>query len=298
MRKSSLTAALTSDTPALSNAAVIPAHGFTNQSAVVQLQATAALSGICVLVALYETMRLPKRQLSGVRAIFGEVIDTTDEELENCSGALEIVSTVFSSAGEMKLVSLIKWHKRMGHRGMRVVKDMAKGMVTGMAIHDLPNKMLALDDCMARIMSKSKRLPFNTGLTRAKRILELVHGDLAGPIPVESGGGVRDERRRFIVGGICATVQAKSDAVDAFETWLNQVENETGKRVKAVMFDQAKELTMGRMKELCDRRCIRIITSVPYSPALDGVTERMVGVTIRRTLPRQARRRPKGEWSK
>jgi hypothetical protein len=30
----------------------------------------------------------------------------------------------------MKLVSLIKWHKRMGHRGMRVVKDMAKGAVS------------------------------------------------------------------------------------------------------------------------------------------------------------------------
>jgi hypothetical protein len=67
-----------------------------------------------------------------------------------------------------------------------------------------------------------------------------VHGVLAGPIPVESGGGVKYGRIRFIVGGICATAQAKSDAVDAFEMWLNQVENETGKRVKAVMFDQAK----------------------------------------------------------
>jgi hypothetical protein len=58
------------------------------------------------------------------------------------------------------------------------------------------------------------------------------------------------------------------------------MENETGKRVKAVMFDQANELTMGRMKELCDRRCIRIIKSVPYSAALNGVAERMVGVMV------------------
>jgi hypothetical protein len=174
----------------LSNAAVIPAvipaHGFTNQSAVVQLQATAAFRGICVLVALYETMGLPKRQLSEVRAIFGEVIDTTDEKLEKCSGRLEIVSAAFSSAEEMKLVSLIKWHKRMGHRGMRLVKDMAKGVV--MEIIDLPQKILTLYDCMACTMSKSKRLPFKTGRTRAKWILELVHGDPAGPIPVESGG--------------------------------------------------------------------------------------------------------------
>jgi hypothetical protein len=55
------------------------------------------------------------------------------------------------------------------------------------------------------------------------------------------------------------------------------VENETGERVKAEMFNQAKELTMGRMKELCD---IRTATSVPYSPASNGVAERMVGVMI------------------
>jgi hypothetical protein len=108
MRKSSLTAALISDTTALSNAAVIPASGLTNQSAVIQLQATAALCGICVLAALDETIRHQKRQLSEVRAIFGEVIDTTDEELEKCLGGLEVVSTAFSSATEMKLVSLIK----------------------------------------------------------------------------------------------------------------------------------------------------------------------------------------------
>ena len=53
-----------------------------------------------------------------------------------------------------------------------------------------------------------------------------------------------------------------------------------GKRIKTVMFDQAKELTMGRMKELCDRRGIRIITSVPYSPASNGVVERMVSVMM------------------
>lgn len=36
--------------------------------------------------------------------------------------------------------------------------------------------------------------------------------------------------------------------------------------VRTVMFDSAKELVAGRMKERCDERGVRIITSVPYSP--------------------------------
>jgi GAG-pre-integrase domain len=136
-------------------------------------------------------------------------------------GALENVSIAFSSAEEMKSVSLIKWHKRMGHYSMRVVKDMAKGMVMEMAINDLPEKMPTLDDCMACALSKSKRLLFKTGCTRAKAVLELVHGDLAGLMPVESGGGTKCE---FILvddlsqAGSALPLKAKSDAVDAFET--------------------------------------------------------------------------------
>ena len=140
---------------------------------------------------------------------------------------------------------------------------MANGAAMAMAIHDLPEEMPTLDNCMACAMSKSKRLPFKTGRTRAKEVLELVYGDLPGPMPVESGGGAKYEfvlvddssRAGFV------PLKAKSNAVDVFETWLNQVENEMGKCIKRVMFDQAKELTMGRMKELCDRRGIHIITS-------------------------------------
>jgi Integrase core domain len=179
-------------------------------------------------------------------------------------GPLENVSTAFSSAEEIKSVSPIEWHEQMGHCSMRVVKEMADGAATGIAINDLPENMPTLDNCMACVMSKSKRLPFKTGRTRTKEALELVHGDLAGPMPVESGGGAK---YKFVLiddpsrAGFALPLKAKSDAVDAFGTWLNQVENKTGKRVKMVMFDPVKELTMVRMKELCNRHGMCIITS-------------------------------------
>ena len=115
------------------------------------------------------------------------------------------------------------------------VKEMANGAATGMAINDLPEEMPTLNNCMACAMSKSKRLPFKTGRMRAKEVLELVHGDLPGPMPVESGGGAKYE---FILvddssrAGFALPLKAKSNAVDAFETWLNQVENETGNALR------------------------------------------------------------------
>jgi len=57
-----------------------------------------------------------------------------------------------------------------------------------------------------------------------------------------------------------------------FEKWANLMENGTDKNVRTVIFDNAKELVAGRMKELCDERGIRIILSVPYSPSSNSVT--------------------------
>ena len=68
-------------------------------------------------------------------------------------------------------------------------------------------------------------------------------------------------------------LRAKSDAPAEFEKWVKLMENGTDKNVRTVMFDNAKELVAGRMKELCDERGIRIITPVPYSPSSNGVAE-------------------------
>jgi len=57
-----------------------------------------------------------------------------------------------------------------------------------------------------------------------------------------------------------------------FEKWANLMENGTDKNVRTVIFDNAKELVAGRMKELCDERGIWIISSVPYSPSSNSVT--------------------------
>jgi len=65
--------------------------------------------------------------------------------------------------------------------------------------------------------------------------------------------------------------RVKSNALIEFGKWVNLMENGTDKNVRTVIFDNAKELVAGRMKELCNKRGIRIISSVPYSPSLNSV---------------------------
>jgi len=65
--------------------------------------------------------------------------------------------------------------------------------------------------------------------------------------------------------------RVKSNAPIEFGKWVNLMENGTDENIRTVIFDNAKELVAGRMKELCDERGIQIISSVPYSPSPNSV---------------------------
>ena len=73
------------------------------------------------------------------------------------------------------------------------------------------------------------------------------------------------------------------DLYAEFEVWAAKVENGTGNTIKAVMFDNARELVLERMKGYCKQKGIRINSSVPYSPSSNGVAERLVGVATNGT---------------
>jgi hypothetical protein len=78
-------------------------------------------------------------------------------------------------------------------------------------------------------------------------------------------------------------LRAKSDAPVEFEKKVNLLQNRTRRNIKIVMFDNAKELVAGRMKEFSEQRGIRINSSVPCSPSLNGIFERLAGVATNST---------------
>jgi len=58
----------------------------------------------------------------------------------------------------------------------------------------------------------------------------------------------------------------------------NKSENESRKWLREVMTNNARELSMGEMCDICERNGIKLHTTVPYHPALNGVAERAIEV--------------------
>ena len=54
--------------------------------------------------------------------------------------------------------------------------------------------------------------------------------------------------------------RVKSNAPIGFGKWVNLMENRTDKNIRTVIFNNAKELVAGRMKELCNKCSIWIIS--------------------------------------
>jgi hypothetical protein len=54
-------------------------------------------------------------------------------------------------------------------------------------------------------------------------------------------------------------------------------ENESQKKMRRVMMDNARKLCMGEKRGICERDSIKLHTSVRYSPELNGVAEHTIG---------------------
>ena len=80
--------------------------------------------------------------------------------------------------------STMLWHRRLGHineKGLRAMQN--KGMVGG--ILDCSSEFNFFEHC---IYGKQNHVSFPSKDTREKEILELVHNDGFGPMPIPSLG--------------------------------------------------------------------------------------------------------------
>lgn len=72
-----------------------------------------------------------------------------------------------------------RWHERFGHLNFQSLRKLSRGkMVKGLPTIDHVEQVC--EDC---VLAKQKRMPFPQATKyRAQEELELVHGDLCGPI--------------------------------------------------------------------------------------------------------------------
>jgi hypothetical protein len=86
---------------------------------------------------------------------------------------------------------------------------------------------------------------FPSGSTREREILELIHSDVFGPVPIPSLGGsmyyvsfIDDFSRNTWL----YFLKKKSEVFNKFKEFKALVENQTGKRIKVLRMDNGGEL--------------------------------------------------------
>jgi transposase InsO family protein len=167
-----------------------------------------------------------------------------------------------------------RWHARFGHINFTSLKKMGSAeLVRGLPVLDHVEQI-----CEACLAGKHRRAPFPQQATRrATRSLELMHGDLCGPInPVTPSGNkyflllVDDYSRHMWV----SLLQNKDQAGHAIQRIQAVAERKSGNRLGALRTDRGGEFTAGQFSDYCAELGVTRELTAPYSPQQNGVVER------------------------
>jgi transposase InsO family protein len=111
----------------------------------------------------------------------------------------------------------------------------------------------------------------------AEEKLELVHGDLCGPVMPVTPGGKRyffllvDDVSRYMWLVLLAT---KDEALAVFTTFQARAEAKVGRKMGTLRTDHGGEFTGRSFVEHCSRHGVQRHLTAPYTPEQNGVVER------------------------
>ena len=166
------------------------------------------------------------------------------------------------------------WHQRLGHVNETSLKDMVKNkLVKGIKFSD--NKLGLCEPC---IESKSNRYPFPQSKIKTKKVLELVHSDVCGPMQTASFGGAKyfvtfiDDYSRYVK---IYPLKSKDQVAEKFCEFEAEVTNECDSKIKTLRTDGGGEYMSIKFKEYLKSKGIRHEITVPHTPQQNGVAERM-----------------------
>jgi len=184
--------------------------------------------------------------------------------------------------GKVGLVGHL-WHRRMGHLGNADVAKLAK-LVTGMTLQASEVKAVEGAPCVPCVEARMTHRPHDTDHTETVK-LEKLHVDLFGPLDPSEGGVVHfmsalDDNTEM---GFATPLKWKADAGRALQDWIKHLELQTGLKVKTLRCNGAGEL-VGRadMQAFFKRTGLKVETSAPYTPQMNGKAERLNRTIVER----------------
>ena len=189
------------------------------------------------------------------------------------NGNLYYLPTVEKDVDQCKVChDMQTWHEILGHCNYEDVKRL-QSVVKGMEIKE---GAVGLDHlCDVCTQGKFTQTRNREPDRKAKKPLELVHTDLAGPMRTPSIEGHRyaqsftdDYSGTMLV----YFLKSKSDTVQATERFLADIAPYG--EVKCIRSDNGTEFTSRDFQTLVTKNRIRHETSAPYSPHQNGTAER------------------------
>ncbi|KAL8112473.1 hypothetical protein AgCh_019977 [Apium graveolens] len=166
------------------------------------------------------------------------------------------------------------WHARLGHVNFKAMSLMsAEKMVVGM-----PKINPQSEVCNGCLMSKQARKPFpGQVIYSANKALEIIHGDLCGPITPPTVTGNRyfllcvDDYTRVMW---VYFLKSKDEAFEAFKRFRAKVEKGTKAKIKTFRTDRGGEFISKSFNAYYEEAGITRQLTAPYSPQQNGVVER------------------------
>jgi hypothetical protein len=163
--------------------------------------------------------------------------------------------------------------KVIGTREGRVYRLLERIMVEG--IPELQSTHEGI--CIGCALGKNVKTPFSSSNNRSKEILDLIHSDVCGPLPVKSLAGslyyvifIDDYSRNTWL----YLSKTKDEVFNKFQECKAEIENLTNKKIKTLTTDNGGECTSKEFVAFCKSTEIRRELTVPHNPQQNGVAER------------------------
>lgn len=163
------------------------------------------------------------------------------------------------------------WHCRLGHISEKRMKKLhTDGLLKSFDFE-------SYETCEACLLGKMTKAPFTGSPERASDLLELIHTDVCGPMSVTARGGFHyfitftDDFSRY---GYVYLMRHKSETFEKFKEFQNEVENQRGKKIKALRSDRGGEYLSHEFSSHLKSCGIVPQLTPPGTPQRNGVSER------------------------
>ncbi|KAL5521963.1 hypothetical protein ACEPAF_1819 [Sanghuangporus sanghuang] len=168
------------------------------------------------------------------------------------------------------------WHRRFAHLNHGDVNRlMTEELVKGMVVKSKSTPDPICEPCIAGKQHRSNVSKLASH--RASGLLQLVHSDVHGPLPIQSRHGFKywiifiDDYSRYWA---VLPLKKKSDAFAAFKQFKAYAENQLGVKIKATRDDKGGEYVSKEWDQFCITAGIHRQHTIRDEPHQNGVAER------------------------